>query len=109
RGLPLGGMRVSASGEVTRSISGLSALLPGTTAFDFTSAARVSNDTPALYLPLVWHSAQRAFKSGSTSCAKSTRWPAFARVQLARTATVRAVVNRFMMATPLAEMIREES
>src|SRR5262245_45312933 len=65
-------MRSFGSSAVTRSMSGLLALSPGTAASDLSSASRVSNDTPPLYLPLVWHSAQRDLSSGSTSWAKST-------------------------------------
>ena len=46
------------------------ALLPGTTAFALSSVPRVSRDRPPLYLPLVWHSAQRALRSGAID------WPA---------------------------------
>src|SRR5215510_954110 len=70
-GLPLGGMRFSGSSEVMRCTSSLAALLPGTTTLDLSRSARVSIDTEPLYLPLVWHSAQRALSRGTMSCAKS--------------------------------------
>src|SRR5438046_8733374 len=71
-GGPFDGIRSAASVLVIRLTSSLSPLLPGTTAFDLSRSSRVSSDRPARYLPLVWHSAQRAFKIGMTSWAKST-------------------------------------
>src|SRR5205085_11222931 len=68
---PLGGMRTSLSMEVMRLISSLWSLLPGTTAFFFRMSARVSSENEFLYLPLVWHSPQRALMIGAMSCAKS--------------------------------------
>src|SRR5262245_3433745 len=53
-------------------MSSLLPLLPGTTALDFSRSARVSIDSEPLYLPLVWHSAQRDLMMGTTSWAKST-------------------------------------
>src|SRR3954452_15103497 len=83
-------MRSSASSAVTRRINSLAPLLPGTTAF-LTASDRVSNETPPLYLPLVWHSAQRALRIGSTSWAESTgsaaRAGAAQAAKSARTAT----------------------
>src|SRR6202011_6194995 len=45
--------------------------MPGTTTFALRSDSRVSSDSDPLYLPLVWHSAQRALMTGTMSCAKS--------------------------------------
>src|SRR5271166_3140480 len=64
-------MRSSGSVLVMRWNSSLSALLPGTTTFLRSTSARVSRERPPLYLPLVWHSAQRALRRGATSWAKS--------------------------------------
>src|SRR5947209_3963657 len=64
-------MRISASSLVIRFTSSLSSLLPGTTTLALRIDSRVSSESEALYLPLVWHSAQRALISGAISCAKS--------------------------------------
>src|SRR5262249_44378563 len=61
--------------------------LPGTTAFFLRTSARVSREKEPLYLPLVWHSAQRALRSGTMSWAKSTFFRGSARPGPARTTT----------------------
>src|SRR5262249_41980058 len=53
----------------------LSPLLPGTTASDLSIASRVSSENEPLYLPSVWHSAQRARIMGAMSWAKSIDFP----------------------------------
>src|SRR5579883_505282 len=78
RASPLGGIRVSASLLVMRLMSSLEADLPGTAAFDFRSSSRVSNETPPLYVPLVWHFAHFAFRMGTISCANRSGFSAAA-------------------------------
>src|SRR5687768_7065200 len=68
---PLGGMRTSGSAEEMRFRSSLAALLPGRATRDLRRSSRVSIDSDALYLPLVWHSAQRVLRMGRMSWAKS--------------------------------------
>src|SRR5262249_38491641 len=72
-------MRSSVSAEVMRSISLLLLAWPGAMALDLMSVARVSIETSPLYVPAVWHLAQRAFKRGRISWAKSTDLSAEAR------------------------------
>ena len=66
-----GGIRKSSSLLTTRLMSSLIAALPGTAAFAFSRSSRVSNEIAPLYVPFVWHLAQRALRIGTTSCAKS--------------------------------------
>src|SRR5262249_37709246 len=87
-------MRSASSLAVARAVASLGALFPGTTALDLSRAARVSNDTPPLYLPLVWHSAQRALSSGRMSWAKSTASAAGVGPASAREATTSSARNR---------------
>src|SRR4051794_22925199 len=64
--------------------------LPTTTALDLRRSSRVSIDTEPLYLPLVWHSAQRDLMIGTMSCAKSTGFASRA----AQGSTARATASR---------------
>src|SRR5947208_4623826 len=67
RGFPFDGIRSSESVEVIRLTNSLAALFPGTTTLAFSKDCRVSSDSEPLYLPLVWHSAQRALMMGAMS------------------------------------------
>ncbi len=49
----------------------------------------MSKETPPLYLPAVWHSAQRALSSGSTSWEKSIFFGAWALAPPARAQATR--------------------
>src|SRR5262245_12942843 len=69
-GSDFGGIRVSGSSLLIRRNSSLSRAFPATAAF-FNTSARVSNETDPLYVPFVWHLAQRALRIGTTSWAKS--------------------------------------
>src|ERR1043165_203896 len=70
-GFPLGGIRISGSWLVMRLTSSLALLFPGVKAFDLSRSSRVSIETLPLYLPLMWHSAQRALRIGAMSWTKS--------------------------------------
>ena len=79
-----------------RLTSSLAALLPGVTAFDLSRSSRVSKETLPLYLPLVWHSAQRALRMGAMSWAKSIFFGSPAKIGVAGTMKNKALMNGFI-------------